>query len=57
MSFLYVAKKVTDQLFFPIAEPPLNRITRRKSVFAEAYNPEEEEDEAERVSNQIKFIY
>ncbi|RXG68123.1 hypothetical protein Avbf_01466 [Armadillidium vulgare] len=29
-------------------EPPLSRITRRKSVFAEAYNPEEEEDESER---------
>ncbi|KAL7646373.1 UNVERIFIED_CONTAM: hypothetical protein RMT77_003284 [Armadillidium vulgare] len=30
-------------------EPPLSRITRRKSVFAEAYNPEEEEDESERI--------
>ncbi|KAB7496089.1 cAMP-dependent protein kinase type II regulatory subunit [Armadillidium nasatum] len=31
------------------SEPPLSRITRRKSVFAEAYNPEEEEDESERI--------
>jgi len=31
------------------AEPPLNRFTRRKSVFAEAYDPEEDDDDGERV--------
>ena len=40
---------MNQMIFF--SEPPLNRIMRRKSVFAEAYNPEEEEDETERVRN------
>lgn len=31
------------------AEPPLNRFTRRKSVFAEAYDPEEDDDDGERI--------
>lgn len=30
-------------------EPPLNRFTRRKSVFAEAYDPEEDDDDGERI--------
>jgi len=30
-------------------EPPPGRITRRKSVFAEAYDPEEDDDDAERI--------
>uniref|UniRef100_A0A2P2I7U7 cAMP-dependent protein kinase type II regulatory subunit n=2 Tax=Hirondellea gigas TaxID=1518452 RepID=A0A2P2I7U7_9CRUS len=30
-------------------EPPPGRITRRKSIFAEAYNPEEDDDETERI--------
>lgn len=30
-------------------EPPLNRFSRRKSVFAEAYDPEEDDDEGERI--------
>jgi len=30
-------------------EPPPSRITRRKSVFAEAYDPEEDDEEAERI--------
>jgi len=33
----------------PMPEPPLNRFTRRKSVFAEAYDPEEDDDDGERV--------
>ncbi|XP_018012346.1 cAMP-dependent protein kinase type II regulatory subunit [Hyalella azteca] len=33
----------------PMPEPPPGRITRRKSVFAEAYNPEEDDDEGERI--------
>lgn len=32
-----------------IEEPPLNRFSRRKSVFAEAYDPEEDDDEGERI--------
>ncbi|XP_076041124.1 cAMP-dependent protein kinase type II regulatory subunit isoform X2 [Oratosquilla oratoria] len=31
------------------AEPPLNRFNRRKSVFAEAYDPEEDDDDGERI--------
>lgn len=30
-------------------EPPPGRITRRKSIFAEAYDPEEDDDEGERI--------
>nr|XP_053649521.1 cAMP-dependent protein kinase type II regulatory subunit-like isoform X2 [Cherax quadricarinatus] len=30
-------------------EPPLSRFTRRKSVFAEAYDPEEDDDDGERI--------
>lgn len=30
-------------------EPPLNRFTRRKSVFAETYDPEEDDDDGERI--------
>ncbi|XP_063849683.1 cAMP-dependent protein kinase type II regulatory subunit-like isoform X1 [Scylla paramamosain] len=33
----------------PMPEPPLNRFSRRKSVFAEAYDPEEDDDEGERI--------
>jgi len=33
----------------PIMEPPPGRITRRKSVFAEAYDPEADEEEGERI--------
>ncbi|KAK8728694.1 hypothetical protein OTU49_009097, partial [Cherax quadricarinatus] len=32
----------------PMPEPPLSRFTRRKSVFAEAYDPEEDDDDGER---------
>ncbi|XP_045594828.1 cAMP-dependent protein kinase type II regulatory subunit isoform X4 [Procambarus clarkii] len=32
-----------------IEEPPLSRFTRRKSVFAEAYDPEEDDDDGERI--------
>ncbi|XP_053649522.1 cAMP-dependent protein kinase type II regulatory subunit isoform X2 [Cherax quadricarinatus] len=33
----------------PMPEPPLSRFTRRKSVFAEAYDPEEDDDDGERI--------
>ncbi|XP_045594825.2 cAMP-dependent protein kinase type II regulatory subunit isoform X1 [Procambarus clarkii] len=32
-----------------LIEPPLSRFTRRKSVFAEAYDPEEDDDDGERI--------
>lgn len=38
-----------DPLELDMEEPPLNRFTRRKSVFAEAYDPEEDDDDGERI--------
>ncbi|XP_042224230.1 cAMP-dependent protein kinase type II regulatory subunit-like isoform X2 [Homarus americanus] len=39
----------TLDLEIEMEEPPLNRFTRRKSVFAEAYDPEEDDDDGERI--------
>jgi len=38
-----------DTLDSPMEEPPPSHITRRKSVFAEAYDPEQDDDEGERI--------
>ncbi|KAK7067536.1 hypothetical protein SK128_017290 [Halocaridina rubra] len=45
---IVTAMPVTCYPIRDFTEPPLNRFTRRKSVFAEAYDPEEDDDDGER---------